>query len=420
MNRKTLVFTVITLAVGAGGGYWFASWNAATSADRQRSGEESAERSITISGDAPGTVRIDPVIVQDIGVRTAMVERQTLTRDVKTIGRVAYDEKLITRLHPKTEGWIDQLRVDETGMQVKKNEVLLSIYSPRLVSTQQEYLLALNNLQALKGSPIDDIRNGAEELVMSSRERLLLFDVPEHQIRELEKTRKIMKFLHILSPFTGIVVNIGARDGQYVTPQTEIFMIADLSRVWVYVYVYEYELPWIKVGDEVQMKLAALPGQIFTGKATYIYPYLEADTRTIKVRLEFDNPDIDLKPNMFADVSILASKQVDAVVIPSKAVLRTGDRDAVLVVRGPGKYAPRDVQLGISSKGLVQILAGLDIGEEVVTSAQFLIDSESQLREAASKMMEVNKPAVANPRLATDQDATGTDMGDAEKKVGGE
>jgi membrane fusion protein, copper/silver efflux system len=409
MNKKAFVFTVITLALGIGGGYWFASWKLGAPADVNNSGHEPAGRAMSSNGDAPGTVRIDPVIVQDIGVRTALAERQTLTRDVKTIGRVAYDEKLITRLHPKTEGWIDQLRVDETGMQVKKGEALLSIYSPRLVSTQEEYLLALNNLQALKSSPIDDIRRGAEELVMSSRERLLLFDVPEHQIKELEKTRKIMKFLHIMSPFSGIVVNIGARDGQYVTPQTEIFMIADLSRVWVYVYVYEYELPWIKVGDEAQMNLAALPGRTFTGKTTYIYPYLEADTRTIKVRLEFDNPGIDLKPNMFADVSILATKQVDALVIPSKAVLRTGDRDAVLVVRGPGKYEPRDVQLGISSEGLVQILAGLEEGDEIVTSAQFLIDSESQLREAASKMMEVKKSAAASPDAASAEEAKSTD-----------
>jgi len=409
MNMKIIAVVIVTLVLGVGGGYWLASRNTVTSTAANDVGDEPKRQLQTESDDPPGTVRIDPVIVQDIGVRTALAMRKTLTRDVKSIGRVAYDEKLISRLHPKTPGWIDKLRVDETGMQVKKNEILLSIYSPRLVSTQQEYLLALNNLQALESSPIDDIRFGAEELLKSSRERLLLFDVPEHQIRELEKTREIRKFLHILSPFTGIVVNIGARDGQYVTPQTEIFMIADLSRVWVYVYVYEYELPWIKVGDEVDMKLAALPGRVFTGKATYIYPYLEADTRTIKVRLEFDNPNIDLKPNMFADVSIHASKQVDALVIPTEAVLRTGERDAVLVVRGPGKYQPVDVGLGISSEGFVQILAGLEEGDEIVTSAQFLIDSESQLREAARKMMEVKDPVAADPRPVSDEEAVGAD-----------
>ncbi len=387
MSTKIIGIVVVVLALGIGGGYWFGARNATPSPDSATGPQQ--QQNTERSDDPPGTVRIDPVTVQDIGVRTALAARKTLTRKIKSVGRVAYDEKLIARLHPKTEGWIDQLRVDETGMQVEKSENLLSIYSPKLVSTQQEYLLALDNLGALKDSPNADIRRGAEELAASSRERLQLFDVPEHQIRELEKTRKIKKFLHIQSPFSGIVVDIGARDGQFVTPQTQIYMIADLSRVWVYVYVYEYELPWVKLGDEVEMKLASQPGEIFTGKMTYIYPYLEADTRTIKVRLEFDNPGLKLKPNMFADVSILASKQVDAIVIPTESVLRTGDRDTVLLVRGPGKYEPRNVTLGISSDGLVQILAGIAEGQEVVTSAQFLIDSESKLREAAAKMMEV-------------------------------
>jgi len=379
-------------------------------------------------GDEPaGTVTIDSVTVQNIGVRTALAVRKTLTRSVQSVGRVDYDEKLITRLHPKTEGWIGKLRVDETGEAVKKNEILLSIYSPQLVSSQEEYLLALSNMQTLKNSPFPDIRRGAENLLRSTRERLELLDVPEHQIKELEKTRKVMKFLHIHSPFDGIVVNIGARDGQYVTPKDEIYMIADLSNVWAYVDVYEYELPWIKVGDEAHMRLASLPGEDFVGKITYIYPYLESKTRTIKVRLEFKNPDLKLKPDMFADVNIHASKQVNATVIPSEAVLRTGSRNVVFVVRGPGRYAPRDVKLGISSDGLVQILDGVKEGEEVVTSAQFLIDSESKLREAAAKMMAVKKPTKANPRPAMDaegmdmngMDMNGMDMNGMDMKKGG-
>jgi len=405
MNKKIIIIVVFTMSLGVGTGYWFANQNVAPITESASSASDTRQPAIAEDSDPPGMVRIDPVIVQDIGVRTALAKRTVMTRDVKSVGRVAYDEKLIARLHPKSEGWIDDLRVDETGMAVKKDEILLSIYAPKLVSTQREYLLALDNLSALLRSPIDDIRRGAEELAASSRERLRLFDVPEHQIKKLEETREIKKYLHILSPFSGIVINIGARDGQYVTPQTEIYMIADLSRVWVYVYVYEYELPWIQVGDEVQMKLAALPGKVFTGNTTYIYPYLEADTRTIKVRLEFDNPDIDLKPNMFANVNIRASKQVDAIVVPDEAVLRTGERDTVFIVRGAGKYEPREVKLGIASEGLVQILAGVEEGEEIVTSAMFLIDSESKLREASSKMMEVKTPAIANPRPETDAEA---------------
>ncbi len=440
--NKNIIVAIITLALGAGGGYWLASQKPPVTPDGQSAKKDSERKPLfyrnpmnpEVTSPVPakdnmgmdyipvfaddgqsanepaGTVRIDPVTVQNIGVRTALAERKTLTREVQSVGRVDYDEKLITRLHPKTEGWIGKLRVDETGEPVKKGEILLSIYSPQLVSSQEEYLLALNNMKILKSSPFPDIRRGAKNLLRSTRERLELLDVPEHQIRELEKKRKVMKFLHIHSPFDGIVVKIGARDGQYVTPQTQIYMIADLSNVWTYVDVYEYEMPWIKVGDEAHMRLASLPGEIFSGKITYIYPYLNAKTRTIKVRLEFKNPGLKLKPNMFADVNIHASKQVNAVVIPSEAVLRTGSRNAVFVVRGPGRYEPRDVKLGISSGGLVQILAGVKEGEEVVTSAQFLIDSESKLREAAAKMMEVKKPTVADPRPA--MDAESKDMKD--------
>jgi Cu(I)/Ag(I) efflux system membrane fusion protein len=248
--------------------------------------------------------------------------------------------------------------------------------------------LALNNLKALEKSPVADIRRGAEALVKSSRERLLLLDVPVHQIRELERTRKIKKSLHIHSPAKGIVMKIGAREGQYVTPATELYMIADLHRVWVYADIYEYELPWVKQNDPVEMQLAGVPGKVFKGHVAYIYPYAEEKTRTIKVRLVFENPELRLKPEMFAEVTIFASKQENAVVIPEEAVIRSGTRNQVFVVRGSGKFEPRSVVLGLVSNGKVAILQGLKVGEEVVTSAQFLIDSESKLREATAKMME--------------------------------
>ncbi|UCC55773.1 MAG: efflux RND transporter periplasmic adaptor subunit, partial [Gammaproteobacteria bacterium] len=213
-------------------------------------------------------------------------------------------------------------------------------------------------------------------------------DVPEHQIRELERSRKIKKNLHIHSPFDGVIINIGAREGQYVTPTTELYKIADLSRIWVFADVYENEVPWIQAGDPVDMKLAAIPGKVFSGRVGYIYPYAEAKTRTIKVRLEFDNQDLLLKPDMFADVTIHAQRTVDAIVIPAEAVVRSGEREQVFVVRAPGKFEPRDVSLGVSSQGLVQVIKGIAAGEEVVTSSQFLIDSESKLREATAKMLE--------------------------------
>ncbi|WP_019531444.1 efflux RND transporter periplasmic adaptor subunit [Dasania marina] len=340
-----------------------------------------------------GTVKINPVVVQNIGVRTAIAQRTSLSRTIRAVGRVDFDEESMLRLHPKVEGWVEEMRVDKTGQAVAKDDVLLSIYSPKLVSTQQEYLLALNNLSTLSKSPFEQIRKGAEQLVKSSLERLRLLDVPTHQIKTLERTRTIQKTLHIHAPVNGTVINIGARQGQFVTPNTELYMMVDLNKVWVYAEVYEYELPWVKLGDEVEMTLASVPGKTFKGSLSYIYPYAESKTRTTKLRLIFDNSESLLRPDMFAQLSIHSDPLDDVIVIPAEAVIRTGDRTQVFIVRGPGKFEPRIVTLGIESNGKVAVLAGVDAGDEVVTSAQFLIDSESKLREATAKMMAVLKEA---------------------------
>jgi len=337
----------------------------------------------------PGTVSIDPVTLQSIGVRTSKVERRSISRVISTVGRIDYDERKLAELNPKTEGWIEQLFVDTTGEKVSENTILLSLYSPQLVSTQQEYVLALKNLEALKDSQFEDVRRGAEELVNTSRERLRLLDVPDHQITLLTNTLEVKKGLHIHSPATGIVTSIGARQGQFVTPQTKLYTIADLSKVWVYVDVYEDELPWVAIGDKATISVAAIPGTTFEGVLSYIYPYAESMTRTIKVRMEFDNPDGLLKPDMFANVTIKARELLNVTVVPSESIIRSGTREQVFVQRGPGKFEPRDVTIGVSSEGLTEIKAGVEPGERVVTSAQFLIDSESSLREATSKMREI-------------------------------
>ncbi len=359
--------------------------------------------------DSAGTVKVDPVVSHNIGVRTAFAKRTSISREIRAVARVDFDEQGMARLHSKVEGWIEELRIDKTGEFVEAGDVLLSIYSPKLVSTQQEYLLALNNLEALESSPFDDIRRGAEQLVESSRERLTLFDVPEHQIRELESSREIQKNLHIHTPASGTVISIGARAGQYITPKTELYMIVDLSTVWVYADIYEYELPWVNVGDEVEMTLAGIPGRTFIGELDYIYPYAESGTRSIKVRLSFDNPEQLLKPEMFAEVVIKSDKQIETVVIPSEAIIRSGKSERVFVVRAPGKFEPVVVKLGIQSAGQVAVLEGIEDGDEVVVSGQFLVDSESSLREATAKMME---PEAAEP--AGDADMEGMDMDDAD------
>jgi len=336
----------------------------------------------------PGTVNIDAVTVQNIGVRKVTASRRDLARDINTVGRVIYDEQRIARLHPKTQGWIEKLRIGTTGQTIRRDEILLSIYSPQLVSSQQEYLLALKNYETLSASPFEDVRRGAAELVDTSMERLRLLDVPQHQLDALERNREVMKLLHIHSPVGGVVVNVGAREGQYVTPQTELFMIADLSSVWVLVDVFEDESPWVSVGDRADMRVTAVPGYTFEGRLTYIYPYAESKTRSIKARLEFENPKRLLKPDMFADVTIHASPRQDVVAIPSEAIIRSGLREQVFIALGGGRFEPRPVEVGLTGGGYTEIRSGLQSGDEVVVSAQFLIDSESKLREALRKMQE--------------------------------
>ena len=418
MNSKTIAGIVVLLLFVGGGGYWIGKATPPEAMSMQ--GLPAAEREPVfyrhpmnpeITSPVPakgsmgmdyiavyaediedtalaGTVRIDSVVQQNIGVRTARAVVTSLSHTVRAVGRITYDERRITQLHPKIDGWIEKLYVDVTGEQVEKDTILLGLYSPKLVASQQEYVLALRNNETLKNSPVEDIRKGAKELMLSSRARLEFFDVPEHQIRELEKSRVPQKTLHIHSPAAGIVTRIGAREGQHVTPKTELYMIADLSRVWVYADIFENELSWVAVGDAADMTLASLPGETFSGRVAYIYPYAESKTRTVKIRIELDNPDLKLKPETFAEIIVRASKQDQAIVIPAEAVVRSGSVNRVFVVRDPGKFEPREVDLGLQADGRVIVLAGIQAGEEVVTSAQFLIDSESTLREATAKMME--------------------------------
>lgn len=435
MGKKSLLLAIVALAGGLVAGYWLAGLPTGKATETVRSEPEARARepifyrnpmdpSITSPVPAKdsmgmdyvpvyageeaagpmGTVAIDPIVVQNIGVRTARAQRAALSHTVRAVGRIDFDEQRISRLHPKVEGWIEEMYVDTTGAQVSEDTMLLSVYSPRLVASQQEYVLALRNYESLKDSPIPDISRGAADLVASSRARLELLDVPEHQIVELEKSRIPQKSLHIHSPAEGVVMKIGARQGQHVTPMTELYVIADLSQVWVYADVFEHDLPWVRVGDAVEMTLAAMPGEVFEGSLDYIYPYAETKTRTVKVRLVFDNPDRMLRPEMFADLLIRTSMDPNALVIPAEAVIRSGLTNQVFVVSAPGRFEPRVVKLGVESEGRVSVLEGLAEGEEVVTSAQFLIDSESKLREAAAKMTARSAGETAAPQADGGQD----------------
>ncbi len=343
-------------------------------------------------GSSEGTVRIDSVTVQNMGVRTAIVERRKLSRNIRTVGVVAYDEKRVTQVQSKVEGWIEKLYIDFTGQFVKKDDILLEIYSPQLVSSQEEYLAALELRDKMGKSPYPDIAGGAESLMESAKKRLDYLDVPKHQVEEITEGRKVMKALHIHSPNKGIVINKHIQEGAYVKPGMPLYTLADISKVWVHADIYEYELPWVKEGQEVTMTLSYYPGKIFKGKVAYIYPYLEAKTRTVKVKLEFDNRNLELKPDMYANVLIDSLVADNRIAVPSEAVIRSGERNVVITAIGEGKFLPKNVRLGaVSGDGYYEVLDGLMSGEKVVTSAHFLIDSESRLKEAIAKMLEAKK-----------------------------
>jgi Cu(I)/Ag(I) efflux system membrane fusion protein len=335
-----------------------------------------------------GAITIDPNTVQNMGLRIAPVKTGKLTRTIRAVGNIDYDEKNLYIINTKVGGWIEKLYVNTTGEQVEKGQPLLEIYSPELVSTQEEYLSALKNYQELKDSPYEEARTGALELLNSTRKRLEYWDIDEGQIKKLEQTGEIKKTLTIYSPTRGVVTHKNAIEGAYIKTGSDLFRIADLSTVWVLGTIYEYELPFVKSGQKANMSLSYIPGETFQGRLTYIYPYLSQKTRDVKVRLEFPNPGFRLKPEMYANLVIESELAGERVLIPEEAVIHSGKRELVFVDLGDGKYSPREIQSGVSGEGgVLEVKRGLLPGEMVVTSAQFMLDSESKTQEAIQKMM---------------------------------
>ncbi len=335
------------------------------------------------------TVVIDPVTVHNIGVQTTPVEKMDLYRIIRTVGHVDYDEKKLYRVNIKFSGWIEKLYVDETGQEVRRGQPILEIYSPELVTTQEEYLLALRNAEKLGESPFGEISSSARSLLESTRRRLLYWDITEKQIQDLEEQGIVSKTMTLYAPVAGIVVSKMVEQGMHVKSGMDLYRIADLSTIWVYAHIFEYEVPWVKVGQTVEMELPYVPGKEFQGRVEYIYPYLDQKTRDVKIRIVFRNPDLDLKPQMYANVRLESRIGRAVTAVPGESIIRSGKRNLVFVSKGGGKFEPRNVVLGAEGQDdYVHVLAGLQPGEEVVTSAQFLLDSESRLKEAIQKMLE--------------------------------
>lgn len=347
------------------------------------------------------------------GVETAEVEYRLLTKQIRTVGKIEFDERRLSRVAAWISGRIDELFIDYTGQNIRAGDPLASIYSPELISTQQEYILALNRLDPASEIDRGSAINMDQSLVNSTRQRLLLWGIPEKEITELEKDRLVKEHFTITAPVGGTVVEKTALEGQYVKEGQHLYTVADLSHLWVLADVYEYEMSWIHVGQQVTMTSASFPGLTFQGEVTFIDPVLHAMTRSIKVRAELDNPDGKLKPGMFVDavfeghldpdhLSELASiedHEGAILSIPAGAVLQTGERILAYQEVEEGEYTGRNITIGPRAGDYYPVLAGLSAGDRVVVSGNFLIDSETQLTglESAAYDASLGEEATSTP-----------------------
>ena len=358
--------------------------------------EEEGEEKLPTS-----TIRIDPVTVQNMGVRFGQVERKVLEKEIRTVGTITNDETRIYTVNTKFNGWIEKLYVDFVGEKVKKGQPLFDIYSPELVSAQEEYLLAYRQYSNVRDSNYADIHQSAKRLLDAANKRLQYWDLRPYQIEKLRRTGMVNKTLTVYSPASGVVIKKIAFEGHNVKAGEHLYEIADLSKVWVDVDVYEYDLPWIQKGMPAVMDLAYIPGKRFEGEVLFVYPYLETKTRTVKLRLAFSNPDDALKPGMYANVFLKSQLPDTSLVVPQQAVIDSGARQIVFVALGKGRFEPRQVKTGVEGNhNELQVLDGLKEGDKIVISAQFMLDSESRLREAIQKMLDVSTREASVPSMA--------------------
>ena len=346
------------------------------------------------SSEAPKAF-ISPERQQTIGVRSVPAERKEISREIRTLGRVTYDETRVTHIHTKVNGWVQDVFVNFVGQSVKRGQPLFTLYSPDLLSTQQEYLLALKTQKELGSSSYSWVAKGSNELVESARQRLKLWDVTDSEIRKVETTGEPIKALTIYSPVNGVVMERSAyHHGMYITPEMELYTIVDLSKVWLLADVYEKDLPFVQTGQHAEIEYPYAAKKSITGKVSFFYPTLNAQTRTGQVRVELPNPNNQLKPDQYLNVRIAVEK-VEELVVPSDAVLNTGEQQYVFVDLGNGYFEPREVKVALQTSDETAIEDGLNEGERVVTSANFLIDSESKLKGVIAEMGKPKKRAAA-------------------------
>ncbi len=320
----------------------------------------------------PGTVKIDPTVINNLGVRTALAESGPLSRRIETVGYVNFDEETLQHVHTRVDGWIEKLAVTATGDPVRQGELLFELYSPTLVNAQQEYLTA--------------VRSNNQVLLDASRDRLAALGVTDSEIARLRENREASQRVRVYAASDGVIAHLGVREGIYITPATEVMSVARLDQVWVHAEVFERQSAWVQPGQAAQVELDYLPGKTWQGTVDYVYPELDPTTRTLRVRIRFDNEGEMLRPNMFARVTLLSAATEPVVHVPREALIRGGTMDRVVLALGDGRFRSQPVSVGIESGDRVAILDGLSAGDRVVTSGQFLIDSESNIGSALQRM----------------------------------
>jgi len=343
----------------------------------------------------PNAIVIDPAVVQNMGVRIARVDRTTLFRHVRTIGEVEVGEDEVSVVNLRFSGWVERIYADKTGDPVEKGETLFDIYSPGLVSAQEELLLALRT-QGPKSA-----------LARSARRKLELWDIAKSDIDAIASKRRVRRALPIRAPRSGFILEKTILEGARVKEGSDLYHIGDLSTIWVTAEIYEYDAPWVEVGQPAQMELTYEPGKVIEGRVAYIYPTLDKTSRTLMVRLEFENPDYRLKPGMFATIYIQFQRRDDVLVVPTEAIIHSGLRQIVFVTPDDGHFESREITTGlVGDRDGTEVLSGLSEGDLVVVSGQFLLDSESQLKEAIQKMLERKKGVADLPSDSAENEAT--------------
>ncbi len=339
---------------------------------------------------AEGGVRVSPSFLQNFAVRTTEAKRGSLAIDIRTVGTLAHNEERVYSVNTKFEGWIEKARFNNVGEQVKKGEVLFEIYSPQLVTTQQEYLAAMDYVRRLTDNEAyPDAIERAKSLLESARERLRHWDISEDQIQALERSKQVGRTVAFVSPNSGFVVDkMGdSLEGMRLSPGMTVLKLADHSTLWAEVQFFEHHLRHLREGQDVTVEIDAFPGRRWNGKILFFRPAVNPQTRTLTAFVEVANRDLRLRPQMYANILVRVPGASNAVMVPDEAILHSGARAVVVVATRGNRFEPREVRLGVASGGMQEILSGLSAGEQVVTSSQFLIDSESNLKAAISQLL---------------------------------